>query len=376
MKGTVKKMKIVKRALKICAVILSAVLLLALLQEYIFYFDGYNAWRIRGFYKEEKNSLNAVFIGSSDFTTGFAPGIAYEKFGFTSYPVATDSATVKLWKSEIKEIRKHQSPDVIVVELNGALYDDEAVVNDSNSARWYFDAVPLSVDKTVSVAEQQFGEEDKNNLVNMLFPMIKYHVKIAEAGKMIRTKLAFQSMSNMKLRGFMTTPKQDQPKPLLSYEQGKTIPLTESSEKYLRDFLSYCKSKNIDNLLFVRFPHRIASEFAVNRVYRCNEAARIISEYGYDFVDYEQNNLMGIDFDTDFYNDDHVNVYGARKITETFGAYLQKRYHLTQRSLPEKVTISWEETAQLTEKLFGYAEKIMGSGKAIFEMPGERVIIE
>lgn len=373
MKGAVKIMRIVKRICKICAVIIPLILLLALLQEYIFYFDGYNAWRIRGFYKEEKNSLNAVFIGSSDFTTGFAPGLAYEKFGFTSYPVATDSATVKLWKSEIKEIRKHQTPDVIVVELNGALYDDEAVLNDTNSARWYFDAVPLSMDKAISVSEQDIKIEDKNNLVNILFPMIKYHVKISEAGKMIREKLEFQSMPNMKLRGFMTTPKQDCPKPLLAFEKGKTLPLTESSEKYLRDFLSYCKSENIDNLLFVRFPHRIVSEFAVDRVYRCNEAARIIAEYGYDFVDYEQNDIMGIDFDTDFYNDDHVNVYGARKITNTFGAYLKENYQLTLRDVSQQTKANWDESAQITEKLFAYAEEHMGSEESIFEMPGKTV---
>ena len=47
-------------------------------------FDHNNV-RIEGFYREEANSLDVLFVGASEVYSDYSPVYAYEKYGFTSY---------------------------------------------------------------------------------------------------------------------------------------------------------------------------------------------------------------------------------------------------------------------------------------------------
>ena len=96
-----KKKLYITRAIKITALLLIVVLFSLVLQSYVLvHYDG-NRMRLDGYYLEEKNSLDVVFIGASDIYASFAPGLAYEKFGFTSYSYATASSTAGAAKEQM-----------------------------------------------------------------------------------------------------------------------------------------------------------------------------------------------------------------------------------------------------------------------------------
>ena len=107
------------RLLKILALFLAVLLFLSFMQNYVFAYIDQNSERVHSFYLEEKNSLDVVFMGASDVNTAFAPGLAYEKFGFTSYLYAFDANPGSLYKYQLKEILSKQNPQVIVIEING-----------------------------------------------------------------------------------------------------------------------------------------------------------------------------------------------------------------------------------------------------------------
>ena len=117
-----KKKLYITRAIKITALLLIVVLFSLVLQSYVLvHYDG-NRMRLDGYYLEEKNSLDVVFIGASDIYASFAPGLAYEKFGFTSYSYATASSTAGAAKTMLKEVMRTQNPQKIVIEVNAFLY--------------------------------------------------------------------------------------------------------------------------------------------------------------------------------------------------------------------------------------------------------------
>ena len=141
-----KKKLYITRAIKITALLLIVVLFSLVLQSYVLvHYDG-NRMRLDGYYLEEKNSLDVVFIGASDIYASFAPGLAYEKFGFTSYSYATASSTAGAAKTMLKEVLRMQNPQKIVIEVNAFLYGFD---NDSkiSSVRNYIDNVPLNENK-------------------------------------------------------------------------------------------------------------------------------------------------------------------------------------------------------------------------------------
>ena len=75
----------ITRTLKILALLIPVALLISFLQSYVFCNLDQSTERVRRFYLEEENSLDVVFMGAGDVSTGFAPPLAYEEYGFTSY---------------------------------------------------------------------------------------------------------------------------------------------------------------------------------------------------------------------------------------------------------------------------------------------------
>ena len=85
--------KYLLRTVKLISLLLIVSLFTLFLQNFVLCHIDHNKLRIDGFYLEDENSLDVVLTGASELYTGFSPGLAYEKFGFTSYPYATASVT-------------------------------------------------------------------------------------------------------------------------------------------------------------------------------------------------------------------------------------------------------------------------------------------
>ena len=165
-----KKKLYITRAIKITALLLIVVLFSLVLQSYVLvHYDG-NRMRLDGYYLEEKNSLDVVFIGASDIYASFAPGLAYEKFGFTSYSYATASSTAGAAKTMLKEVLRTQNPQKIVIEVNAFLYGFD---NDSkiSSVRNYIDNVPLNENKIEYLQSGAIPEGEEEYLIELVNPI-------------------------------------------------------------------------------------------------------------------------------------------------------------------------------------------------------------
>ena len=91
--------------------------------------------------------LDVVFLGASEVYTGIAAGRAYDKYGFTSYPFASESITADGTMLALKEILRTQDPQMIMIEINPYLYGFDT--NESHEAhiRKLVDNIPLNMNK-------------------------------------------------------------------------------------------------------------------------------------------------------------------------------------------------------------------------------------
>ena len=88
-------------------------------------------------------------------------------------------------------------------------------------------------------------------------------------------------------------------------------PITEKSEKELREIIEKCKKENIQ-VLFVATPWQVTEE----EHQKDNYIKRIVEEAGFRFLDgnyYAEE--MGLEYNVDFYNPKHTNAIGAAKFT-------------------------------------------------------------
>lgn len=334
------------------------------LQQYVLRNVDHNSLRVEGFYQEDSGSLDAVFIGASDMYTSFMPGRAYEKYGFTSYLLASESITSDGVLTAVKEVVRTQKPQLVVVEANAFLYSDDQ--NDQNQAfiHKFFDNLPFSLNK-LDYIQKNVPVDDRWEYI---FPLIKYHslwTEYPERFYMMASDLTLDMRGYNYLKGFRTTAQIYKSKtPSLNDQivtEHGTLPLDPKLESQLRELLNYAKENNI-NLVFVRAPHYVTKE-TYDRVKRSNQMAHIVNEEGFSYYTFESDARdIGIDDQHDFYNAEHMNVYGALKFTDYVAERLVKTEDLKPGYLTEEQKEGWKEVSKTTNQLYRYCDDMMTKG--------------
>ena len=99
------RQQFVKRALKIITFVLLAVLLLEGMSKVLMPRSnsgsgGMHNYRARGFYGEEKNSLDIAAIGNSDLASGFSPMELWKSHGITGFACGEPNQTIDQSEAE------------------------------------------------------------------------------------------------------------------------------------------------------------------------------------------------------------------------------------------------------------------------------------
>lgn len=353
-----------KRIIKLCCFGLVFILLLGVISRFLQVNSLADAVRVKGFYMEPENSLDMVTIGASETYTSIAPGILWKEYGFTSYNYSIAGCPVSMVKSQVKEVLAHQKPKVLVIEVNGAVPENGAYQTQDKRLRKYIDNMPWSENKIETIKEVVPEEEQES----YFFPFLKYHsnwknLKICGANLYLQAKMILNGGS--RLKGFQTvSQKAEIKKELVDITNDhSTAPLAKEAEYYLRDLLQYLKDEKIDNVIFVRIPHRV-TEKTYGDYQRSNRAGEIVKEYGFPYVNFElEKEAIKLDMAEDFYNDSHMNLYGQEKFTRYLGEYLVKHYELKNCAHSEEITKAWNEAAEETNACIIFGKTLLEEGK-------------
>ena len=354
----------VTRTVKTACFFLAVMMSCLLLQQYVLRNVDHNSLRVEGFYQEKRDSLDAVFIGASDIYTSFMPGRAYEKYGFTSYLLASESITSEGVITAVKEVVRTQHPSLIIIEANAFLYGDSD--NETNEAHVhkFFDNLPFSINKLNYINRKV----PVDNKWEYMFPLIKYHglwTELPDRVNMMQSNFNLDLRGYNYLKGFRTTAKifkSDTPSlnSQLPYETGE-LDLDPELQQNLFDLLDYSKENNL-NVIFVRAPHYVTKD-TYDRVKRSNKMESILNERGFDYYAFENySELIGIDDSRDFYNEDHMNVYGAIKFTDFLAEGLANDDDLKIGEQSEAQQEMWKEVSATTNRLYRYCDDLMTNG--------------
>lgn len=346
---------IFQRIWKFLILIIILCLCVGILQKYFYVFFSDVKVRMDGFYLEDEDTLDVVFIGSSELYNDFSPGIAYGEYGFTSYALGTPEGSAALWEWQLEEVLRHQSPQLIVVEINAALFDNAEALYKDAVLRHFLDNIPLSRNKINAIKALPL----QDNAISYYVPFIKYHgsADIGSSWLSAKTELQMESRGYSLLKGIYTNPKSIDPNQELIdvTNDNSTLDLLPDAEIYLRNFLDHCKEKGLNNVIFTRLPHRINSAEKYARYQRCNRAAQIIQEYGFPFINFEgKNEELGLSVHSDYYDNDHLNIAGQQKFTRYFSEYMINHLGLSPRELTSEQVTAWNESYSYTLRFYDY----------------------
>ena len=242
---------------------------------------------------EPDNTLDAVIFGDSEAFAAFSPVEMYNKYGFTSFVCASASQYITLTESFVRETLEHQKPKVIFLETN-------AIFRKMNSTK------PLE-----SAIDAQFPVFPYHNLWKNFDPL---NINENENDYCFRDDL----------KGFKYTAivnKSDNKDYMKKTKEKQKIPATNTS--YVYSIYEYCQEKGVE-LVFVSAPSTVHWNYAKH-----NTIAALAKKLGVKFIDLNLEDDIGINWNTDTCDrGDHVNYYGATKVSAFFGKYVHNKFDL------------------------------------------------
>ena len=295
--------------------------------------DYRNYQWIAGYYEEREDSLDAVYIGSSNCYAFWNSVVAWEEYGIAIYPYTCNAQPFEAAEYLIKEARKTQSEAMFIINLNTITDGSDISVEQMH---YLLDYMPLSRNKlelTHFLAEK--GSYSLSERLEFYFPLVRYHSRWNELQPEDFTYEVDGLKGTIHYASYLKKSFDLSSVYKTSVEENE---LPDTTLETLDSLLNYCDQENI-RVLFVTVPQSRSSEDRGT----IDTLAELISERGYDVLSLLNTpERLGLDLEQDFYNERHTNIHGSIKFTQYFSEYLIEKYGFQDKRGQEEYR-DWDE---------------------------------
>ncbi len=243
-----------------------------------------------GILGEAPNTVDIVFIGDSEAYSAFTPMQIWKEAGYTSHICATGAQTLDYTYLMLQRAFENQSPKLVVMETN---------IFFRKLAVWRKVTTKLNSTFSVFMYHDLWKQFDIDEL------------SVPPQYKATDYKKGFW---------FDNTIESAIPTDYMA-PNGKIAKISALNVDQITQIKNFCEERGAE-LLLVSAPSMINWNIAKH-----NATADFAKELGCEFIDYNlMNDEIGIDWTTDTRDKgDHVNYYGAVKVTRHLTGYLQER---------------------------------------------------
>lgn len=264
--------------------------------------------------KEPRNSIDYASIGDSECTTSISPMEIWRTYGYSGYNCGIAGQQIQDTYYGLERLLKRQSPKIIFMEANTTFSDIK-----------YINALTKSIDEGVA----------------KIFPIYKYHnswkyfhlYMLEGLGK----NAAKEQITVYKGYQYSGVVRPYTGKPYVSVTDD-IYPIGEQPLIYLNKIVSLCKENNIKLILYST-PSPKSWSYSKH-----NAMSDFAKENDLEYIDLNLKlDELGIDWSKDSRdNGDHLNYFGAKKITAFIGKYLSETKEMTDHR-NEKEYESWNK---------------------------------
>ena len=315
----------------IITILLSAVLLLKLKNIT----ENKNSYaRYNDFWQNEEN-YDVLFFGCSHMMHTALPHELWRDYGIKSYNCANGAESIPTTYWVIKNAVEKHKPKVIFVELFFINSPLKVTKDQESLPHEFFDMVPLSNAKKEAIFDLYESESDR---WSYLFDYSLYHSRWNQLAK------ADFYPSSMHLLGAKPYLKAYE----LVYKDDKQelSDIHQVGSWYLYRIKELCDENDI-HLICVVNPYGAWNEdFSGNSNYKATSKG-----YGIEFLDLRDAGIVNID--TDCADRAHLNISGARKITDFYGKFLTENNYVQVCDKDDPV---WED---YYKDYYLYKQKLM-----------------
>lgn len=284
---------------------------------------------ITKFYDEPKNSLDVIYVGSSNAYAHFNTVLAYDLHGFTTGMLSSDGQPFSAVKYLLEEGRKYQNPEVYVVDINSVATDVD--YSNEGDVRKVTDNMKFSKNRNNAIEGMlSLINVPKEQYSSFYFSFLTYHNSWKYIGD-------YSFVNNSLYKGHLLS---EQTIKVEAQEKfvwkDNIVELPAANVDLLKDLINYIRKNNLEVIFVV--PPRV---FTDENMGKLNDAIRISKENNITVLNMNVLDDFEINYSKDLYNAGHINVYGATKFTKYFADYLVNNYELRDHRNDKKYK-SWD----------------------------------
>lgn len=260
------------------------------------------------FFEQEEN-FDVLFMGTSHVIYGISPMDLWHDYGIVSYNFGTPAQILPCTYWLMQNVLDYTSPRLMVIDCY-TLSDTRKI---AVSAHGSFDAFPLTRTKARAVSDLFENETTDLTRMEFFWNYASYHFRWND----LHDYDFDRQYTKQKGGGF-----------LYEIENGNEMIRIPSEDKmtedtpgveYLEKMIADCQERGIDVLLtYLPFPAAEDTQREANRVYD------IARQYHVNYLNFLDLDL--INYETDCANDNHLNAFGIKKVTDYIGRYIMEHY--------------------------------------------------
>ena len=280
--------------------------------------------KVDGFYAEEPDTLDVVFVGSSQMYADMAPAVLFDRFGITSYDFCANEQPLWVSYYYIKEAIKRQHPKVIVLDVftvYGDDYEQEGVMHIN------LDDLPMSFNKLCAIRDGV----PKDLRYSFYFPIAKYHNTWTD---LYENKVAMsfyhEKDPNKGYSPFIFAGDYEEGAKQEVVEQTKKEPLPDRAKEWLLKIIELCSDEQVE-LVLTKTPNGNADR---QKLY--NSVEELAAQQGVRFFN----------MNTRLDGQAHINIIQAEKVSVMMGEYLCDQFSFEDKR-QDPAYASWYDSVSL-----------------------------
>lgn len=314
--------KVIKSVLFVCLFVLGIVGLQSVFGVSNIYSE-HAEMMMNGYYETEESTVDAVVIGNSHVYRYWQGAFGWRNNGIAVLGLSTSDMSGGVIKNVAIEAMKNQNPKLIIVEVSAfadpKIYEDSIpkvylLLNNMKYSPNYYSLASNFCETSDIEGEDRF---------QYYLPIVQFHSRWDDLKERDFVQTDESYLNSCYQEDFMTT--------TIDYMEhtytSECSYIYEGLEAALRDYLEWCgKQKDIEFLFFASPTLRDS-----NRASQINTVGKIVEEYGYTFVDFNDEEWydgFGFVEDMDFQDINHTNLNGSYKFCKVFSQYLADNYGL------------------------------------------------
>lgn len=323
-----------------------------------------NIYQMKALKAQDKNSIDLLVIGSSRVFNDVYPDVFWEKYGISSYDLATPSQLPRTGLYCLKEALRTQKPKLVIYEVS--IFDEDKEYDDCTEGRFVQNGVRyLGYSLEDRKNGIRPGTEDYFSYPNYLSLLACYHANYDRVTKEDAIYNDFTQFPKTGIKGYKGEVSYTHAVTLGAYPDEMTVretPLGVREKYYLGQILKTVRDSGAE-LLLVNSPDHDLMDFpAIEEWSQENQVKFINFNYLYD-----ETQILP---DEDFIEKGHLNRYGGIKYTSCLADIVKENYDLPDHRGDERY-YSYEENAHYEHLLEQNAKikKITGLGDYFSYLP-------